>query len=253
MTSEGLAERKAQGGGAAAASWPSLRDRGQAGAGRGRPRSRKRRGSCWPRSGTSGPTTSGWSGELTEATQRLEASSGTCRPSSAGLARVPPPRQRPGASRATWRSGLRRASGAGCRGRRTGGSSRSSARRCTRGSGRGRSGTASTSRPAEGTRLAAVYAGHVVYTGWFQGYGNLIIVDHGNEYYTLYAHVAEIQVKEGDDVRQGQRIGTVGDTGLAGGAAALLRGAPPGQATGSRAVARAQRRLSRVGAQGERP
>jgi septal ring factor EnvC (AmiA/AmiB activator) len=64
-----------------------------------------------------------------------------------------------------------------------------------------------------GTDVAAVYAGHVVYTGWFKGYGNLIILDHGHEYYTLYAHVAEILVKEGDDVRQAQRIGTVGDTG----------------------------------------
>jgi murein DD-endopeptidase MepM/ murein hydrolase activator NlpD len=66
---------------------------------------------------------------------------------------------------------------------------------------------------AGGTDVAAVYAGHVVYTGWFKGYGNLIILDHGNEYYTLYAHVAEILVKEGDDVRPAQRIGTVGDTG----------------------------------------
>ena len=66
---------------------------------------------------------------------------------------------------------------------------------------------------AEGREVAAVYAGHVVYTGWFKGYGNLIILDHGGEYYTLYAHIAEIEVKEGDDVRQGQRIGTVGDTG----------------------------------------
>jgi murein DD-endopeptidase MepM/ murein hydrolase activator NlpD len=41
----------------------------------------------------------------------------------------------------------------------------------------------------------------------------LIILDHENEYYTLYAHVADILVKEGDDVKQGQRIGTVGDTG----------------------------------------
>lgn len=65
----------------------------------------------------------------------------------------------------------------------------------------------------EGRDVAAVYAGHVVYTGWFKGYGNLIILDHDNEYYTLYAHVAEILVKEGDDVKQGQRIGTVGDTG----------------------------------------
>jgi septal ring factor EnvC (AmiA/AmiB activator) len=65
----------------------------------------------------------------------------------------------------------------------------------------------------QGTDVAAVYAGHVVYTGWFKGYGNLIILDHGSEYYTLYAHVAEILVKEGDDVRPAQRIGTVGDTG----------------------------------------
>ncbi len=70
----------------------------------------------------------------------------------------------------------------------------------------------------EGTGVTAVYAGHVVYTGWFKGYGNLIILDHGNEYYTLYAHVAEMAVKEGDDVRQGQRIGSVGDTGSLSGA-----------------------------------
>jgi murein hydrolase activator len=66
---------------------------------------------------------------------------------------------------------------------------------------------------AEGTEIKAVYPGHVVYTGWFRGYGNLIIVDHGGEYYTLYAHAADIRVSEGDDVKQGQSIGTVGDTG----------------------------------------
>lgn len=65
----------------------------------------------------------------------------------------------------------------------------------------------------QGTEILAVYAGHVVYTGWFRGYGNLIILDHGHDYYTLYAHAAEILVREGDDVRQGQLIGTVGDTG----------------------------------------
>jgi septal ring factor EnvC (AmiA/AmiB activator) len=66
---------------------------------------------------------------------------------------------------------------------------------------------------AQGTDVGAVFGGHVIYTGWFKGYGNLIILDHGNDYYTLYAHVADILVKEGDDVRQGQRIATVGDTG----------------------------------------
>ncbi|MBM4439362.1 MAG: peptidoglycan DD-metalloendopeptidase family protein [Candidatus Rokubacteria bacterium] len=66
---------------------------------------------------------------------------------------------------------------------------------------------------AQGTEVGAVYAGHVIYTGWFKGYGNLIILDHGNDYVTLYAHVKEILVKEGDDVRQGHKIATVGDTG----------------------------------------
>jgi septal ring factor EnvC (AmiA/AmiB activator) len=70
----------------------------------------------------------------------------------------------------------------------------------------------------EGTDVAAVYPGQVVYTGWFKGYGNLIIVDHGSDYFTLYAHVADILVKEGDDVKQGQRIATVGDTGSLAGA-----------------------------------
>jgi septal ring factor EnvC (AmiA/AmiB activator) len=66
---------------------------------------------------------------------------------------------------------------------------------------------------AEGTGVDAVLAGQVVYTGWFKGYGNLIIIDHGDELFTLYAHVSQIHVKEGDTVRQGQRIGAVGDTG----------------------------------------
>jgi murein hydrolase activator len=65
----------------------------------------------------------------------------------------------------------------------------------------------------EGSNVHAVYPGHVLYTGWFRGYGNLIIVDHGSEYYTLYAHVADMKVAEGDDVKQGQTIATVGDTG----------------------------------------
>lgn len=66
---------------------------------------------------------------------------------------------------------------------------------------------------AEGTSIVAVASGQVLYTGWFRGYGNLIIVDHGGEYYTLYAHAADIRVAEGEDVKQGQAIGTVGDTG----------------------------------------
>jgi septal ring factor EnvC (AmiA/AmiB activator) len=66
---------------------------------------------------------------------------------------------------------------------------------------------------AEGTSITAVAPGQVLYTGWFRGYGNLIIVDHGGEYYTLYAHASNIRVAEGDEIKQGQAIGTVGDTG----------------------------------------
>jgi septal ring factor EnvC (AmiA/AmiB activator) len=65
----------------------------------------------------------------------------------------------------------------------------------------------------DGKAVQAALAGQVIYTGWFKGYGNLIIIDHGQELYTLYAHVLDIEVREGEEVRQGQRIGTVGDTG----------------------------------------
>ena len=65
----------------------------------------------------------------------------------------------------------------------------------------------------DGTDVRAVYAGHVVYSGWFKGYGNLIILDHGHDYYTLYAHLGDVAVKEGDDVRGGQRLAGVGDSG----------------------------------------
>jgi murein DD-endopeptidase MepM/ murein hydrolase activator NlpD len=66
---------------------------------------------------------------------------------------------------------------------------------------------------SDGTDVRAVYAGHVVYSGWFKGYGNLVILDHGHEYFTLYAHLTDVAVKEGDDVRQGQRLAGVGDSG----------------------------------------
>jgi septal ring factor EnvC (AmiA/AmiB activator) len=65
----------------------------------------------------------------------------------------------------------------------------------------------------EGSAVTAVYTGLTAYAGWFKGYGNLIILDHGLGYFTLYAHVGEIHTQVGESVRQGQVIGTVGDTG----------------------------------------
>jgi len=147
-------------------------------------------------------------GELTEATRRLEAFIGDLQAKQRRLARVPPPKGAvvpPGVGFGTLRGRLpwptegRIIAAFGAQvhprfGTRT-----------------FRNGVDIEAN--EGKDVAAVFGGHVVYTGWFKGYGNLIILDHDNEYYTLYAHMAEIGVKEGDDVRQGQRIGTVGDTG----------------------------------------
>ena len=65
----------------------------------------------------------------------------------------------------------------------------------------------------QGQKIVAVSDGTVLYADWFKGYGQLIVLDHGEGYYTVYAHAAEILVKLGDRVVKGQSIGLVGDTG----------------------------------------
>ena len=64
-----------------------------------------------------------------------------------------------------------------------------------------------------GEPIRAVYDGLIIYSSWFKGYGNLIIVDHGNNYYTLYAHTEELFKTKGDSVETGEVVATVGDTG----------------------------------------
>jgi septal ring factor EnvC (AmiA/AmiB activator) len=61
--------------------------------------------------------------------------------------------------------------------------------------------------------ILAVHAGKVVYADYFQGYGNLLIVDHGMMYYTLYGHCSQFLVNLGDMVRAEQPIALVGDSG----------------------------------------
>jgi septal ring factor EnvC (AmiA/AmiB activator) len=61
--------------------------------------------------------------------------------------------------------------------------------------------------------ILSVHTGKVVYADYFQGYGNLLIVDHGMTYYSLYGHCAEFLVAIGDMVRAGQPVAMVGDTG----------------------------------------
>lgn len=61
--------------------------------------------------------------------------------------------------------------------------------------------------------IRSVHSGKVVYADYFQGYGNLIIIDHGMNYYSLYGHCADFLVNRGDFVRVDQPIAEVGDSG----------------------------------------
>ena len=67
---------------------------------------------------------------------------------------------------------------------------------------------------SQGSPIRSVYGGSVVYADWFRGYGLLVIIDHGRNYFTLYAHAAKLLVSPGDPVAQRQVIGEIGDTGL---------------------------------------
>ncbi len=68
-------------------------------------------------------------------------------------------------------------------------------------------------RVPSGTPVQAVAGGRTVFADWLQGYGQLVIVDHGEHFHTLVAHLGSIAVKSGDEVEQGTILGTVGDTG----------------------------------------
>lgn len=63
-----------------------------------------------------------------------------------------------------------------------------------------------------GEPIRAVFDGKILYASWFKGYGNMIIVDHGDNYYTVYAHAQELFASKGDIVEKGEVVATVGDT-----------------------------------------
>lgn len=65
-----------------------------------------------------------------------------------------------------------------------------------------------------GTPIYVTGNGVVVEAGWRGGYGNTIMVDHGFNYKTLYAHLSSIEVKKGQKVKRGEQIGRVGNTGV---------------------------------------
>lgn len=64
-----------------------------------------------------------------------------------------------------------------------------------------------------GAPVHAVAPGRVVHAGWFKGYGNLVIVDHGDGYHSLVAHLGAMRTAMGEEVEAGAVLGTVGDSG----------------------------------------
>ena len=66
---------------------------------------------------------------------------------------------------------------------------------------------------ATGTEIHAIFSGEVVFADWFDNYGWLTIVDHGDNYMSLYAHAEGLYKKTGENVTRGEVIAIVGDSG----------------------------------------
>lgn len=64
-----------------------------------------------------------------------------------------------------------------------------------------------------GQNVIAVASGRVIFAEWFEGYGRMVILDHGDGLNTVYAHLAKITVSEGQTIAGGQPIGALGDSG----------------------------------------
>ncbi|MBW1616912.1 MAG: peptidoglycan DD-metalloendopeptidase family protein [Deltaproteobacteria bacterium] len=70
-----------------------------------------------------------------------------------------------------------------------------------------------TIKAARGGIVRAVFGGSIIFADWLKGYGNVIIIDHGKSYYTLYAHTESMRKKLGDTVKTGDILANVGDGG----------------------------------------
>jgi len=64
-----------------------------------------------------------------------------------------------------------------------------------------------------GAPVRAVWSGKVAHAGWFRGFGNLLIVDHGSGMFSLMAHLDQLHKAVGEPVKAGEEVGTVGETG----------------------------------------
>ncbi|MNR19639.1 Murein DD-endopeptidase MepM [compost metagenome] len=66
---------------------------------------------------------------------------------------------------------------------------------------------------SQGTDVHAADSGNVIVAEWWNGYGNCVIIDHGNNIWTLYGHLSKINVQKGDNVKRGEVIAESGNTG----------------------------------------
>lgn len=68
-------------------------------------------------------------------------------------------------------------------------------------------------KAAEGTEIRASAAGEVIFSDWMRGFGNLIIIDHGAQYMTIYGNNQSLLKRPGDRIRAGDVIATAGNSG----------------------------------------
>jgi murein hydrolase activator len=68
-------------------------------------------------------------------------------------------------------------------------------------------------KAAEGSEIKAIAAGKVVFAEWLRGFGNMIIVDHGGQYLSLYSNNQSVLKRAGDAVKSGDTIATAGNSG----------------------------------------
>lgn len=68
-------------------------------------------------------------------------------------------------------------------------------------------------RAAEGTEVKAVAAGAVVFSDWLRGFGNLLVIDHGDDFLSVYGNNESLLATVGVSVRSGEAVATVGNSG----------------------------------------
>ncbi|UCH98427.1 MAG: peptidoglycan DD-metalloendopeptidase family protein [Candidatus Aminicenantes bacterium] len=74
-------------------------------------------------------------------------------------------------------------------------------------------------KPIGSDEVRAIYSGEVVFADYYKGYGNLVIIQHAKNLYTLYGHCEKMIKQRGDNVNEGELISLVGDTGYTSGKA----------------------------------